>query len=120
MPYITVNTAKKIEPDAEQKLVDAIGVSLSSIPGKDVQWTMVAVNNAVNMYFGGKKQDDMVFLDVKYVGKQEYHRKKEFTRSALAAVHEILGTPMDRICLTISEFNNWGALGDFRDLYYGD
>lgn len=120
MPYITLSTSKKIESQVEQRLVDGLGISLSKIPGKDIQWTMVAVNDGVNMYFGGKKQDDMVFIDVKYVGKQEYHKKKEFTKSALSTVHEILGTPIDKICLTISEFDNWGAVGDFRDQFYAE
>ena len=120
MPYITLSVSKKIEHEIEQALIDGLGIALSKIPGKEPQWTMVEVNDGLRMYFGGARQDDMVFADVKYVGKMEYHKKKDFTQAAFKAINEILGTPIDKICLTISEFDNWGAVGDFRDQYYAD
>ena len=120
MPYIVISISKKIDVGVEQDLVDGLGIALSKIPGKDPQWTMVEVNDGLRMYFGGVKQDDMVFADVKYVGKIKYHKKKEFTQAALNTIHEIIGTPIDKICLTISEFDNWGAVGDFRDIYYSE
>jgi len=118
MPYIRLSTTKKIEPDTEQKLIDALGVALSAIPGKDPQWTMVEVSDGLRIYFGGEKQSDMVFADVSYVGKFSYNKKKEFTVAALESIHEVLGTPIDKICLKISEFTNWGAVGGFRDIYF--
>lgn len=119
MPYIKLSVAKKVEADVEQKLVDALGIALSIMPGKDPQWTMVEVNDGLRMYFGGAKQDDMVFAEVKYVGIFDYHKKKEFTQAACKAISETLNTPIDKICLTITEFENWGAVGDFRDIYFG-
>ena len=71
MPYIKLSISKTIDADTEQKLVDALGTALSVIPGKDPQWTMVEVNDGLRMYFGGAKQEDMVFADVKYVVRQE-------------------------------------------------
>jgi len=120
MPYIRLSVAKKIEPDVEKKLVKGLGEALSRIPGKDPCWTMVEVNDGLKMYFGGEKQEDMVFVDVKYVSKFEYHKKKDFTIAAFDTIHEILGTRKDRICLTINEYSNWGAVGDFKDVYYED
>ncbi|NLM51825.1 MAG: hypothetical protein GX197_03245 [Firmicutes bacterium] len=120
MPYIRLSVAKKIHPDDEQKLVDGLGVALSKIPGKEPQWTMVEVSDGLKMYFGGKRQDDMVFADVKYVGRFPYQKKKEFTREAFNVINAILGTPKDKICLTITEYDNWGAVGDFHDQYYSD
>jgi phenylpyruvate tautomerase PptA (4-oxalocrotonate tautomerase family) len=120
MPYIRISVTKKIKPDTEQKLVDGLGVALSKIPGKDPCWTMVEVCDDAKIYFGGAKQDDMVFADVKYVAKQEHHKKRAFTRAAFDVLNEVLGTPKDRFCLTISEFTNWGAVGDLNDIYYTD
>jgi len=120
MPYIRLSIAKKIHPADEQKLIDGLGAALSIIPGKDPQWTMVEVNDGLRMYFGGKKQEDMVFVDVKYVGKFQHQKKKEFTQEAFKVINAILGTPKDKICLVINEYTNWGAVGDFRDIYYSD
>lgn len=118
MPYLRVSVAKKISPDAEQILVDGLGAALSKIPGKEPQWTMVEVNDGLRLYFGGERQDDMVFVDVKYVGRFPYQKKKEFTREAFNVINAVLGTPKDKICLVINEYENWGAVGDFRDIYY--
>ena len=118
MPYIRLSITKKIDPETEKRLVDGISEALSKIPGKDPCWTMVEVNDGLKMYFGGEKQTDMVFADVKYVSKFEYQKKRAFTIAAFDAIHEILGTAKDHICLTITEFTNWGAVGDFRDEYY--
>jgi phenylpyruvate tautomerase PptA (4-oxalocrotonate tautomerase family) len=120
MPYLRLSISKKISPEDEQRLVDGLGAALSKIPGKDPQWTMVEVNDGLKMYFGGKKQDDMVFVDVKYAGRFQYRKKKEFTQEAFNVINAVLGTPKDKICLIITEYNNWGAVGDFRDIYYSD
>lgn len=120
MPFIKLSVAKKISEEKEQTIVDCLGKALSVVPGKDPQWTMVEVNDGQKLYFGGKKQEDMVFADVKYVGRQEFHKKREFTREACQMIHEVLGTPIDRICVTITEYDNWGAVGEFRDIYYVD
>ena len=120
MPFIKLSIAKRISEEMEQAVIDGLAEALSVIPGKDPQWTMVEVNDGLRLYFGGKRQEDMVFGDVKYVGKQEFHKKRVFTQRACQVIHEILGTPIDRICLTITEYDNWGAVGDFRDQYYVD
>ena len=118
MPFIRVSSAKPIPPEAEQALIDALGAALSSIPGKDPQWTMVELDAPRPMFFGGQKQTDMVFLDTKYVGRFPFPQKRAYVRAACRAVHDVLGIPMDRVCVTISEYENWGALGDFRDINY--
>ena len=118
MPFIRVSSAKPIPAEAEQALIDALGQALSAVPGKDPQWTMVELNSPRPMYFGGQKQADMVFLDTKYVGHFPFPQKRAYVQAACKAVHEILGTPTDRICVTVSEFENWGALGDFRDINF--
>lgn len=120
MPYIKLSVAKKLSPEVEQRLTDGLGKALSTIPGKDPQWTMVEVNDGLKMYFGGEKQTDMIFADVRYVGRFTYQKKRHFTQTALREIHEITGTPLDKICLTVTEFDNWGAVGDFRDINFSD
>ena len=118
MPYIRLSSARPVPPEKEQALIDALGLALSAVPGKDPQWTMVELSGGLPMYFGGVKQDDMVFLDTKYVGHFPFPKKRAYVQAACRAVHEVLGTPMDRICVTVTEFENWGALGDFRDINF--
>ena len=120
MPYIRLSVTQKLTPGKEKELVDGLGEAMSKIPGKDGRMLIVDVEDGRTIYFGGEKQEDMVFADVRYFSNYEYHKKKEFTVAMFDAVNRIIGTRKDRMCLTITEFNNWGAVGDFRDEYYSD
>jgi hypothetical protein len=120
MPFIKLSIARTITPETEDALVQRLGAALSCVPGKDPQWTIVEVNDGLRLYFGGVRQEDMVFAEVKYVGHFTHQDKRTFTQRACQTIQEVVGTPMDRNCLTITEFENWGALGDLRDIYYVD
>ena len=118
MPYIRLSVTQKLTPEKQKELVDGLGEAMSKIPGKDPSLLIVDVEDGKTMFFGGVKQEDMVFADVKYYSNFGYHKKKEFTVAAFDAIHSILGTSKDKMCLTITEYNNWGALGGYRDEYY--
>jgi hypothetical protein len=62
----------------------------------------------------------MVFADVQYFSNFSYQIKKEFTAAAFDAMNKALGTSKEKMFLTITERNNWGAFGDFRDEYYSE
>lgn len=120
MPYIRLSVTQKLTQEKQQELVDGLGEAMSKIPGKDGRLLIVDVEDGRTIYFGGVKQDDMVFADVHYYSKFEYHKKRDFTVAAFDAVNRIIGTQKDKMCLTITEHTNWGAVGDFRDEYYSD
>ena len=120
MPYIRLSVTQSLSQEKQQELVDGLGEAMSKIPGKDGRLLIVDVEDGRTIYFGGVKQDDMVFADVKYYSNFEYHKKKDFTVAFFNAVNRIIGTAKDKMCLTITEYNSWGAVGDFRDEYYSD
>jgi len=120
MPYIRLSVTQKLTQDKQQELIDGLGEAMSKIPGKDGRLLIVDVEDGRTMYFGGERQEDMVFADVRYYSNFEYHKKKDFTVAAFDAINRILGISKDKMCLTITEYNSWGALGDLRDEYYSD
>ena len=120
MPYIRLSAAQKLSKDEKEKLVSGLGEAMSKIPGKDGRLLIVEVEDDRTIYFGGEKQEEMVFADVRYYSNFEYHKKKDFTVAAFEAINSVLGTSKEKMCLTITEYNSWGALGDFRDEYYSD
>ena len=93
---------------------------MSKIPGKDGRLLIVEVEDDRKLFFGGVKQEDMVFADVRYYSNFEYHKKKDFTVAMFEVLNKVLGTSKDKMCLTITEYNSWGALGDYKDEYYLD
>jgi len=120
MPYIRLSVTQKLTADEQQALVNGLGEAMSEIPGKDGSLLIVDVEDDRKIFFGGVKQESMAWADVRYYSKYEYRYKKKFTAAAFNAVSRVLGTSKDRMCLTITEYDNWGALGDFRDKYYSE
>jgi hypothetical protein len=118
MPYIKISLTQKLLPEKQKELVDGLGEALGLIPGKNGQMLITDLEDGKTMFVGGVKQDDFVFIDVRYYSKQEYHIKKTFTAAVFNAVQKTLGTPFERMSLTISEYTSWGGFGDFKDEYY--
>jgi len=120
MPYIRISITQKLTEEKQKEVVNGLGEALSKIPGKDGSKLTVDMEDGKTMYMGGVKQDDMVFVDVSYYSNFEYHIKKDFTVAAFDTINRILGTSKEKMFLTINEYNNWGAFGNYRDEYYSD
>ncbi|MCL2124888.1 MAG: hypothetical protein FWH33_02730 [Oscillospiraceae bacterium] len=120
MPYIRLSVTQKLSQEKQEELVNGIGEALSIIPGKDGRGLIVDMEDGKTMFVGGVKQDNMVFADVKYYSNFEYHIKKDFTVAVFNAINKSLGVPKERMFLTITEYNNWGGFGDFKDEFYSE
>ncbi|HHU30582.1 MAG: hypothetical protein QM368_06830 [Bacillota bacterium] len=120
MPYIRVSLAQKLPPEKQAELVKGLGEALSIIPGKDGRGLIVDLEDGKTIYCGGVRQEDFVFLDVRYYSNFAYKIKKEFTVAVFNVLNKVLGTPKEKMFLTINEYNSWGGFGDFRDEYYSD
>ena len=120
MPYIRFSTTQILSQEKKDALVHGLGLAMRKIPGKDETSLIVDVEDGRTIYFGGERQEDMVFADVRYFSNFTYQNKKEFTIAMFDAVNSILGTRKDRMCLTITEYNGWGAVGSYRDEYYSE
>ena len=118
MPYIRLIATKKLSPETQEKLVAGLGEAMSVIPGKDARGLIVDMEDGKTMYAGGVKQENMVFADVKYYSNYTYKVKQDFTAATFKAIKDVLDTTEDKMFLTITEYNNWGGFGDFRDEYY--
>lgn len=120
MPYINVSVTKTLSEEQKVELANGLGCAMEKIPGKDKHWITVDIEDGKTMYTGGVKEENMVFADVRYFSNFDYHIKKAFTIAALEVFHKVLGTAKDKAMLTITEFNNWGAMGNFKDEYYSE
>jgi len=118
MPYIRLSVTKKLTDDQTGALVHGLGESMRNIPGKDEKFLIVDVEDERKIFFGGAKQENMAFADIRYVSKYDFQKKQEFTKAVFETINKVLCTDMDKMCLTITEFDNWGAVGDFRDVFY--
>ncbi len=120
MPYIRLSVTQKLSDEKQTELTRGLGEALSVIPGKDARGLIIDLEDGKTMFVGGNRQDNFVFADVRYFSNFEYHIKKQFTQAVLKVFEKVLGTTPDKAFLTITEYNNWGGFGDFKDEYYKD
>jgi hypothetical protein len=120
MPYIRVSTSQKLTPEKQTELAKGLGEALSLLPGKDGRGLIVDLEDGKTMLVGARRQDNFVFADVRYYSNFEYQIKKKFTAAVFDVFKNVLGTTEDKAFLTITEYNNWGGFGDFKDEYYSD
>ena len=120
MPYIRISTTQKLNEKQQSALVSGLGKALEVIPGKDARGLIVDMEDGKTMFIGGETQNNLVFADVHYYSNYGYQVKKAFTVAAFDAISRVLGTSKDRMFLTITEHNNWGGFGDYKDEYYSE
>ena len=120
MPYIRLSVAQKLAQETQEKLAAGLGEAIGTIPGKDGRGLILDLEDGKTMYVGGVKQENMVFVDVRYFSNFSYKIKKDFTVAVFDAIKKVLGTTDDKMSLNITEYNSWGGFGDFRDEYFSD
>ena len=120
MPYIRLSVAQKLTQEKQEELAAGLGEAIGVIPGKDGRGLIVDMEDGKTMFVGGVKQDNMVFVDVRYYSNYSYNIKKDFTVAVFSAIKKVLGTADEKMSLNITEYNSWGGFGDFRDEYYSN
>jgi len=120
MPLIRLSVSKELTEESRQQLVDGLGEAMRKIPGKGPEMLMVDLEEGKTMYIAGVTQENTVFADIQYFSNFKHSHKQEFTAAAFEAVNKAIGTAKDKMFLTITERNTWGAFGDFRDEFYSE
>lgn len=118
MPYARVSIAKELDAETADKLIERIGKAINNIPEKVPQFTMVELCDGAKMFLGGKRQEDVCYIDIKYFGKFPFEQRKAVAEDAAKAIKELFDIPVEKVYLTMNEYETWGALGGFRDIFY--
>ena len=114
MPYIKASVTQKLTRERQAELVNGLCAAIETIPGKDGGGLIVDLEDGKTMFYGGERQENMVFIDVKYYSNFAYHVKKDFTAAVFDVVGRVLGTAGDKMFLTINEEKILGNLNDER------
>ena len=111
MPFIEVKTAKKLKSDVKNALREAIGASISLIPGKAEEKLMMSIMDAQPLYFRGEERDNCAFVEVRLKDKAELADKQKLTVAIYDALEQKAGIAKDDVYLCFMEFDNWGSRG---------
>lgn len=115
MPYIKVSSAKLLNEAEERALVDGLSAAVQTYLGNPPEQVDVEINDGIKMYRYGVRQENCVYLDVRYFKNHKFQIKRDLAKAMFKATQEAVGTDEDKISFSIFEFHNWGGFGDFID-----
>lgn len=115
MPYISIKTSVTLTMSQENKIVEELGKLITIIPGKAQERLMVRLEDNQLMYFQGK-QGDILMFDIKTFGKAPTEAKEKFAQESFSMLERITRVPLKNMFLNISETDNWGTNGNYKQI----
>lgn len=112
MPYI--NTASNVEITKEQEMAikTKLGEAIELIPGKSENWLMCGFESEKPLYFRGKGDENIAFIEVKIFGKSTKEAYNKLTKKITEIVSEELVISPDKIYVKYEEVSVWGYNGN--------
>lgn len=114
MPYIQVNTSKKLSPEQRDQLAAALGERISIIPGKVEKGLMVDIVDGRHMYYAGHKAD-AAFVEIRCFGTTAYEAQKAYAVSVFEVLESQLGLGKGQVYFNHVDMLRWGSGGALRE-----
>jgi phenylpyruvate tautomerase PptA (4-oxalocrotonate tautomerase family) len=111
MPYISAKTNIEITKEKEVSIKEKLGKAISSIPGKSEQWLMVSLEDKCSLYFKGKTDSAVAFVEVKLFGSASTDAYQKLTAQITKILGDELGITAGQIYVTYQEIEHWGWNG---------
>ncbi len=115
MPYISIKTSVTLTMSQENQIVEELGKLITIIPGKAQERLMVRLEDNQLMYFQGN-QGDILMFDIKTFGKAPTEAKEQFAQESFKMLERITRVPLKNMFLNISETDNWGTNGNYKQI----
>lgn len=106
MPYIDVNTNKKISKENELAIKTQLGAAIENL-GKSEAWLMIGFNSDKPMYFKGEDAP-CAFVDISVFGASTDAQCEKMTAAVCGIIEKELKIPPSRIYVKYSGTAQWG------------
>ncbi len=113
MPYIHVNTSKKLSEEQKDSIAAALGQQITLIPGKSERSLMVDITDGDTMYFSGQR-GEFAYVDVEIYGTAALEHQKQFTEAVFETMETCGGLSAGKVYVTIHENAHWGLNGTMK------
>jgi len=113
MPYVSITTAKKLDYITQAELYSKIGEIMPILPGKNIDNTLLSINDGVAMFMKGKPNDG-VFVTVQVYKHSPEESKKEFSGKIYEVLKDVLKLGPDGcVYMNFTEFETWASNGNY-------
>lgn len=111
MPFISTKTTVNITPEKKDVITKKLGKAIELIPGKSESWLMLSFEDGLTMYFKGRGDRPLAFVEVKIFGQASKSSYDKLTKAITEIVNEELAISPDCIYVKYEEVSNWGWNG---------
>ncbi|CRZ34123.1 phenylpyruvate tautomerase PptA (4-oxalocrotonate tautomerase family) [Herbinix hemicellulosilytica] len=111
MPFISTKTNVKLTDEKYDSIKKKLGKAIELIPGKSENWIMLSFEDGSKMYFKGKDDRPLAFVEVKLFGKASRDAYNNLTIEITNILNDELNIPPDCIYVKYEEVSNWGWNG---------
>ncbi len=111
MPFINSKVNVALSEEEKEILKDKLGQAISLIPGKSESWLMVGFEDNYSLYFKGKNNTKIAFIEVKIFGRASDRDLDHLTAEISRIFKEVLGISQDKIYIKYEEVEHWGWNG---------
>jgi phenylpyruvate tautomerase PptA (4-oxalocrotonate tautomerase family) len=111
MPFINTKTNVSIPRDKEESIKEKLGKAIELIPGKSEGWLMVSFEEQCTLYFKGKGDSAIAFVEVKLFGSANKGAYDKLTSAITNILNEELDIEPSQIYIKYEEVSHWGWNG---------
>lgn len=114
MPFVSIHVSNSLSDAQKDEIKSGVGKAISLIPGKIEKVLMVDISDKHDMYFGGVKQENCAYADIKLYGETDFEDKKAFTEALFKIMKDAAAVENHNMFVTFSEFAEWGTKGSLK------
>ena len=112
MPQVNINVSKKLDDSTKNKLQLEIGNNMSILPGKNIENTMICINDGVSMFKNGEAVEG-IFADIRLYKSSPEESKKELAEKLFSIFENVLGIKSNAVYMNFTEMPNWASGGSY-------
>lgn len=110
MPYISLKTNVKLSAEQEISIKEKLGKAIAIIPGKSESWLMISVEDNCHMWFKGKNDSPIAFVEIKSFGAIPSSASEKLTPE-ICSIMETAGIASACTYVRYEETSVWGWNG---------
>lgn len=108
MPCIETKVNVKITKEQETELKERFGKAIEILPGKSERWLMLTFKDEYDLYFQGKNDRPIAFVEVKIFGKASAGAYEKLTEEICSILNSVLSIDPANVYVKYEEAEHWG------------
>jgi len=110
MPYIDTKVSVSLTDKNKENIKTKLGKAVSVL-GKGESYLMVGFQDNYSLYFGGRNDKPLAFVEVKLFGKCSREQYVKMTAEVCNILKDELGISGDGVYVKYEEVTHWGFNG---------